>query len=385
MKRIAIFLSIDTFETWFGGIFGLDRKTYVDTYRNDWAWDYGQALRKSGHTVFIYVLSRGPAELRPVSGGLSVRFLPLPRWHRFADAVLYRLRDWPYGSWVRALVEWQAFRGVLDRALVEDSIDLLYNQEFWTDRFDCLAAGVALPLVGADHGAPPRPRSGAKQASFKRATLLICQSVEQQERVQALGGRAVLVTNGVDTEFFAPVSQGAASPGKSILSVGRLSNRQKRFSDLISALQWLPDYELTILGTGEDRVMLERLAVRLRVAERVRFPGFVSDRSQLRNYYRACGVFVAASAWEAVALVVLEAMSCGAAVVTTRIPTFSALVDDGVNGLLVPVGAPEKLAQAIAEAYVNRVAIGRRARERIVERYAASRTYQRLSSLLESA
>ena len=102
-----------------------------------------------------------------------------------------------------------------------------------------------------------------------------------------------------------------------------------------------------LVGSGPDEIKLKKAAADLGVAERVHFAGFVSDRKELRRLYQECGVFVSTSRWEAVALVLLEAMSCAAPVVATRIPSFEELITDGDDGLLVPVGAPGDLAQAI--------------------------------------
>ena len=87
MKRIAIFTSADLFETWFQGVFGLSRETYVNKYRNDWVWEYAIGLAELGHEMVIYVLSREENELREALPGISVRFVALAWWHRFVDPI----------------------------------------------------------------------------------------------------------------------------------------------------------------------------------------------------------------------------------------------------------------------------------------------------------
>ena len=71
MKRIAIFTSVDSFETWFGGVFGLSREQYASSYRNDWVWEYAIGLRNLGHNVFIYILTRGPAQRLEALSGIT--------------------------------------------------------------------------------------------------------------------------------------------------------------------------------------------------------------------------------------------------------------------------------------------------------------------------
>ena len=385
MRRVALFLSCDSYESFFGGMFGLDRAAYVETYRNDFAWDYARGLVSLGHAVTIYVLSRGPAERRSAEPGLDVRFIHLPAWHRVTDAIMFRARSLPRARVLREGLAHAAFMPELRRALAEDAIDLLYVQEFWSRRFDLLVRDLALPIIGADHGGRFEPGSEkAKARTFARAPLLTCQDEAQFEQARALGGNAVLLRNGVDVGFYQPAGDPADRP-RNILAVGRLVDPQKRFSDLLRAMPMLPEFTLTLAGSGPDRAMLQDLADKLDIADRVTFAGFVGDRAVLRSLYQQCGVFVSSSAWEAVALVMLEAMSAGAAIVGTRIAAFASLIEDGVNGRLVPLGDPAALAGAVRDAYALRCRLGENARRTVVEGYTAEATYGRLSELIEAA
>ena len=384
MKRVAIFVSCDSFEGFYGGTFGLDRETYLASYRNDFVWDYAVGLQKCGHAVFIYILSYGEPELRRIAEGLCVRFLPLPSWLRAVDALLYRARNLKYGVSVRDHVAHLAYGRALHAALSQDRVDVIYHQEIWTPRFDIVTQATQVPVVGADQGAVYADWMGrAKQASMKRAARVLCQSAMALERANGFGAEAVLMYNGVDTDFFMPPVSGAVR-SRTVLTVGRLVEKQKRFSDLLHAIRSLPDFKLIIVGSGPDEVILKSLATELDVTEQVEFAGFVSDRDVLRRLYQECGVFVSTSAWEAVALVVLEAMSCAAPIVVTRIPSFQDLVTDGTDGLLVPVGSPDDVSRAIRLAFDSQQALGAAARGTVVARYSARSLYHRLSALFES-
>ena len=383
-KHVALFLSCDSFEKFFGGMFGLNREDYLTTYRNDFAWYYARGLVKLGHRVTLYILSHGPSALRVAEDRLAVRFLHLPLWHKLPDAFLYRLRRVPRLSALRDRVAFAAYRHELHHALAADRIELLYVQEFWTHRFDLLVRDVGLPVIGADHGAQFQPGTAAmKRDTLGRAHRLTCQDVVQLDLARSLGGNAVLLGNGVDADFYVPPAERERT--RTILAVGRLVDGQKRFSDLLRAVALLPEFNLVIVGSGPDETMLRDCARASGVAERVRFAGFVANRDELRALYQSCSVFASASAWEAVALVMLEAMACGAAVVGTRIAAFEGLLTDGLNGCLVPVGKPAALAAGIRRAWEQAENLGSQARLTVQDGYSAEALYRSLSCLIEAA
>ncbi len=384
LRRVAVFTSCDSFEGFYGGTFGLDRETFLKSYRNDFVWEYSEGLRRCGHEVVIYILSYGPPELHEISQGLSVRFIPLPRWLRAVDSLLWRLRGLKHGPSLRDRTAYMAYSEALRGAMAKDRIEILYHQEIWTSRFDVVVEKSSVPVVGADHGAVFLDwMESAKRKSFKRAAGLICQSQTGLERAHSFGADAVLMSNGVDTTFFVP-PESAGLRQKTVLAVGRLVEEQKRFSDLIHAMQSLPDFSLILVGSGPDETRLRKLTADLGLSERVRLLGFVSDRNELRSLYQECGVFVSTSNWEAVALVLLEAMSCAAPVVATRIPSFEDLLTDDEDGLLVPVGDPSAVAQAILAAYERQEKLGANARYTVEMRYASGVLYRRLSDLIEA-
>lgn len=356
----------------------------MQQYRNDFVWDYARGLRDQGHSVVIYVLSYGKPELVHTHDGLQVRFLPLPSWLRPVDRLLWRFRSVPHGQAVRARMAYLGYGEAFQTALQEDGIEVLYHQEVWSSRFDLIVEKTSLPVVGADHGARffewMRP---AKKVSFANAAAITIQTLEDQQRANQIGGNIVFLPNGVDTLYFSPDDRPPEERGRMLLAVGRLVEQQKRFADLLHALAKLPEFTLTLVGSGPAEASLKALAAELRISDRIRFAGFVSDRAALRELYRTCGVFVSTSAWEMVALVLLEAMSCGAPVVATRIPSFEAMLSDGTGGLLVPVGAPEALAAAIESAYEQRQQLSPGARATVLERFSSSAVYAALSRLLE--
>jgi len=95
---------------------------------------------------------------------------------------------------------------------------------------------------------------------------------------------------------------------------------------------------------GDGRQRAEALARELGLGARVVFAGIRRDVPAL---LAASDVFVLASLWEGLGLVLLEAMAAGLPVVATEVSAVPEVVVDGVTGLLVPPSDPQALARAM--------------------------------------
>lgn len=135
-----------------------------------------------------------------------------------------------------------------------------------------------------------------------------------------------------------------------VLGIGRLT-AQKDFSNLIRAFARLRGegrlLRLLILGEGELRSPLERLVGECGLtADDVQMPGFLTNPF---SYLARCAVFVLSSRYEGLPGVLIEAMACGAPVISTDCPSGPReILEGGSWGELVPVGDVGALAAAIA-------------------------------------
>jgi glycosyltransferase involved in cell wall biosynthesis len=138
-----------------------------------------------------------------------------------------------------------------------------------------------------------------------------------------------------------------------ILAVGRLT-RQKDFPTLFRAFSLVRQVrpaKLLILGEGEERANLERLAIELGIQNDVSMPGFFDNPFA---FMAKASVFVLSSAWEGFGNVLVEALACGCPVVATDCRSGPReILDNGRYGRLVPVGDHEALAKAILETLDN--------------------------------
>jgi glycosyltransferase involved in cell wall biosynthesis len=381
--RVALLVSPASFEGFYAGQLGLDRRSYVDEYRNDFVWTYAEALRPHGVDVVAYIPAHDEDGYERAADGFEVRFLRLPRFWRALEPGI-RLSRTPVERYALEAVEAAALLPVLRRGLAADGIDVLYVQEYWTGRFDVLARRSPLPVVAGEHGGSGGVHVHAfKRGALARAAAITVQSTAEQRRLERYGRAAELITNGIDSGYFTP---GASERPPRALAVARLSDGQKRISDLIGAIARLPEpWALDVVGSGPDEQPLRDLARGLGCAGRGWLHGWGGARDELRELYRRCGVFALPSTWEAVTLALLEAMACGAAPVVTPLRPFLDVIDDGVNGLFVPPRSPERLAAAMAAAYADRERLGAAARRTVEERYDRADTTARLARTLRAA
>ena len=95
-----------------------------------------------------------------------------------------------------------------------------------------------------------------------------------------------------------------------------------------------------------------------------RFAGWV-DQSESPRYLNLADMVVMPSQLEALSLVYLEAQACGRVLIASDIPAAREVIEDGVTGLLFPMGVIEAFSERILLAAAQpglRAAIGRRAR-----------------------
>ena len=161
------------------------------------------------------------------------------------------------------------------------------------------------------------------------------------------GGRYSVIANGVEVPAGGPpVKVGAAAGKLKLVFVGQAVER-KGLPVLLSAFEGLRDYvdaELTIIGATTDDV--EPLLIDPRG---VTVAGLVDDAEKQRLLAEADLLVAPSLGGESFGMVLTEAFAAGTSVVASEIAGYRDVVDDGVNGLLVPPGDPLALAEALRE------------------------------------
>lgn len=168
-------------------------------------------------------------------------------------------------------------------------------------------------------------------------------------------GAYSIIPNGVDLELFngqvAPFEQ-YRDGRPTILFVGRMEKR-KGLAYLIRAYSelraWFPDVRVLVVGRQSRRGRGYQHYVREHGLDGIEFVGEVSA-ADLPRYYQSCDIFCSpATSGESFGMVLLEAMALGKPVVATNIDGYQTVMEDGVQGLLVPPRDSASLARTLLE------------------------------------
>jgi glycosyltransferase involved in cell wall biosynthesis len=187
--------------------------------------------------------------------------------------------------------------------------------------------------------------------------------------------KIVVVPFGVDTDLFKPAQTTEQPEEIEILYVGSLY-ALKGVPFLIQAIAYVRKNKtkanLTIVGEGSQKNALIALTKAFQIDKHVKFEGFVPN-SDMPKYYNRCDIFCFPTLGEPFGKAVIEAMACRKPVIATKVGGNTEIIQDGVNGILVPPANSEALAAEIIRLINDaqeRRRIGGAAREAAINRFS---------------
>jgi glycosyltransferase involved in cell wall biosynthesis len=145
-----------------------------------------------------------------------------------------------------------------------------------------------------------------------------------------------------------------------------------------------PSVKLLLVGDGPDKSRLQQLAAKLNVTDAVIFAGFVSA---MESVYPALDLFAFPSRFEGLGTSLLSAMSYAIPSVAFRTCAFPEIIEHGRSGLLAELNNDASLANSIAAILRNpeiALQIGRAARQRIDQKFSASKMVDNMLAVYES-
>ena len=220
-----------------------------------------------------------------------------------------------------------------------------------------VSVSLGIPSIMSERGDPARTAgSGLKTKIAMKIINTSRGGVFQTGGAQAYYGkglqkRGVVIPNPIFINRELPQVQ-YSEREKTVVSVGRLNNYQKRYDVMLDAFKLFaakhPEYMLKLYGNGSDEQLIRSWVEERGLTDNVRFMGLTMQPMQ--DICRD-GMFLITSDFEGISNALLEAMAVGLPCVSTDHTPGGArlLITDHENGLLAPVEDPKALAAAMCE------------------------------------
>jgi len=249
--------------------------------------------------------------------------------------------------------------------------------------------------------APQKSKMSRRMVKYvlERADLITCDAEHIKEPLTKLGAdpqKIQLIYFGVDTRKFNPGQRDERfreelgilnSP--TIISLKRFEpiyNVESLITAVPLVLREFPKAKFLLVEKGSQEEKLKQLAKSLGVSDSVKFVGWVPE-NELPCYITSADIYVSTSLSDAgLAASTAEAMACGLPVIITDFGDNRKWVQDGVNGFIIPVRAPEVLASKIIHLLKDeetRKRFGEINREIIVERNDWEKEMGKMAKLYE--
>ena len=224
-----------------------------------------------------------------------------------------------------------------------------------------IATAMFLPVSVAVsvRGEPTMEYEGKKMQLLAKAMFALADGVVLQTKQcmrffpNCVQKKAVILPNPINKQFLDKQYDGVRE--EKIVAVGRV-DENKNHRMLIHAFGRIaseyPQLQLVIYGDGNERDNLMNLVEEKGLGDRISLPGNVKD---VASHICQAKIYALTSNTEGMPNSLMEAMALGLPVVSTNCPCGGpeTLIQDGVNGLLVPVGDAYALADAFRKILVS--------------------------------
>lgn len=235
-------------------------------------------------------------------------------------------------------------------------LDVLHVHEPLAPSLSALAVWSATgPIVGTFHSSMERSRVLSAGNALAQTVLeklrgrIAVSEAARRTFVEHVGGKFVVIPNGVDVGAFAGSDALAGHPRPdSLLFLGRMQEPRKGLAVLLAALpavaREVPAVSLLVAGPGDPDAVLADVPAEHR--HRVEFLGYVDD-ARKGAVLRSATLYVAPNTGgESFGIILTEAMAAGAPIVASDLPAFTAVLD-GESGALFRNEDPEDLARVL--------------------------------------
>jgi L-malate glycosyltransferase len=196
-------------------------------------------------------------------------------------------------------------------------------------------------------------RNKIQNALFRWCDRVVCNSRAAAVRLRQAGVRdekLAVIPNALPSAAFAKTAPALApiSGGLRVVMIARMNDPAKRHDIFLQAAARLtskhPKLEFVLVGDGDLRPGLEKLAAKLNLGNRA---VFLRERLDIPAVLAAADISVLPSISESLSNSIMESMAAGVPVVACRVGGNDELIRDGVNGFLVAPANVEAIAERI--------------------------------------
>ena len=297
--------------------------------------------------------------------------------------------DGQTGRWKRAVDRLTSLRRVIQKEKPSVVISFCNKANF---RSSFCMTGIKTPLLVSVRNDPETdyaPYKFSTRWMERKASGCVFQTPDAQRFFSpVLQRKSKVIWNPVDEKFLN--AEKWNNNGYYIAAVGRIS-AQKNQMMLVKAFEYIQDkfkdIELRIYGEDceEDvRRSLDCYISEHHLTDRVKFMG---QSNHLEKELKNAALFVLSSDYEGMPNALAEAMTLGLPVIATDCPCggCASLVENGVSGLLIPVGDERRLATAMEQILMDHelaMSMGRKATE-IAEKISPKKVYLKWKDYVE--
>lgn len=215
--------------------------------------------------------------------------------------------------------------------------------------------GTGIPIIASerlDPAAMSPLRKFLKRLLLPYADWLVVQTQNIKDYFpKSIQKKTSIIYNPVVTEVFREIDNGQLTIENEgrlnrIISVGRLypqKNQEMMIRAFAKVADEFPDWQMVIYGEGPLRESLESIVESLEMQGRVLLPG---RTEHVIGELRKSKIFCMSSDYEGMSNSMIEAICVGLPIVTTDVSGVKELVENGLNGFVIPCGDENKLSIA---------------------------------------
>lgn len=239
------------------------------------------------------------------------------------------------------------------KEITRNNIDVVIAFSHYNAMFSVLAAsGLKVRVIGSERNDPAQIQNRKvinilRNVLYSKLDCLVCQTNDAKaffsDNIQK---KSVIIMNPISDDLPAPFE---GEREKRIVTFCRL-DKQKNIPMLIDAFEKLyqkhAEYVLDIYGDGPEKENLIKYIEEKGLRSAIHLHPFCKD---IHNQVRKASAFALSSNYEGLSNSMIEAMAIGLPTVVTDCPCGGAkmVIEDGVNGILVPVGDSDAMGSAL--------------------------------------